>query len=111
MPYTKRQPRRDLDPDHEQLVQALVQEFKQRSLVRDAINYGQLPVIIEEQMRGSDRLRVYVIWPRWSTVREDHRSEAILDAYEREQGREVARRIVIALGLTPDEAKELGVQE
>jgi hypothetical protein len=113
MPYETRPPRRDVDPNHEQLVRALVQEFKEKSLSVAAMTASdeKAPVIIEEQMANSDRLRVYVKWAQWSGIREDHRTAAIFDAYERNFGREYARRIVIALGVTPEEAKDLGIQE
>ena len=111
MPYVKRPRRRDLDPNHAQLVGVLRQELKPKTLVQDVFKDKNAPVIIEEQMRSSERLQIYVTWAGWSGVREDHRTSAILDAYEQELGPEYARRIVVAMGLTPDEAKELGVQE
>ena len=111
MPYVKRPLHRDLDPNHVQLVGILRQELKPKTLVQDVFKDQSAPVIIEEQMRNSDRLQVYVKWARWSGIREDHRTAAILDAYEQELGRDYAGRIVIALGLTQDEARDLGIQD
>jgi hypothetical protein len=89
-----------------------MREFGEETLAQAAMKKDDapIPVIIEEQLPRSNRLRVYVKWARWSGIREDHRTAAILDAYERNLGPEYAKRIVIALGLTPDEANELGVQ-
>ena len=110
MAYVKRQRQRNQDPNHEYLVGCLVKEFSKK-MSQLALATESDPVIIEEQMRNSDRLQVYVIWAAWSDVQEEHRSAAILDAYERHFRQVYASRIVIALGLTPPEAKKLGIQE
>ena len=111
MPYVKRERQRELSPDHERLVSALIREMRPKTLVEDVFADRDAPKIIEEKMRHSDRLQVFVIWNQWLGVREDHRTAAILSAYERELGQEYARRVVIALGVTPDEATELGIKD
>jgi hypothetical protein len=111
MSYVKRPLRRDLAPDHESLVRELIQELKPQTLAQAAMKDKNAPVIIEEQMRNSDRLQVYVKWEKWAGVREDHRGAAILDAFEKALGQEYARRIIIAMGVTPEEAEDLGIQE
>jgi len=115
MPYVKRNIGREVAPNHEYLVESLTNELKNepkpKSLARDVFHpqNEDAPDIIEEQSRKSNYLHVYVIWKDWSGIREDYRSAAILDAYERQLGKEYAGRILVALGLTPEEAKSLGV--
>lgn len=108
MSYVKRPHQRRFDPIYEGCVSAVMEELGEKPpLVGGAVSSGA-PEIIEEQSRIADRLHVYVIWSGWSGVRDDHRSAAILDAYERKLGREYALRIVVALGLTPEEANLMG---
>lgn len=111
MPYIQRKLDRDLDPKHFELVETLRRELQPPTLGSNLINVLSAPVIIEEQMRNSNYLQVFVKWDRWLGVRENHRTAAILDAYEKALGTGYAARIVMALGLTSAEAAELGVRE
>ncbi len=102
MPYKTEGPRREVHPDHAQFVDTLVEEMRLG-------DKGNGPDILEQRVRNSDRLHVYVIWNKWADVREEQRSAAILDAYTRHFGDEKMRQMSIAMGLTPDEAKSLGI--
>jgi len=104
MSYIKRSPRRELDPSHDELVKSLVDEIA-------AGPTGTGPRIIEEAVHGSDRLHVYVDWDDWKNVKEEHRSAAILDAYRQAPGLgdDAVRRVTIAMGLTSEESKALGI--
>lgn len=68
------------------------------------------PLIIEEQMRLTDRIHVTVIWDLWGRVAPEDRSRIILDAYERVRGASAILTLSAALGLTHAEAKKLGVE-
>ncbi len=112
MPYVKKTTRANVAPNHEDLVEAIKNEFSPKTLAQEAFEMSlpryETPCIIEGTLRHSDKLEVYVVWDGWKDIREDHRTTAILDAYEREFPE---KRVVIALGVTPEEGKELGVIE
>lgn len=67
------------------------------------------PDIREEEIRHSPRMIVTVVWNKWRGVDETFRAPIILDAYERARGVDEAMRIAAALGVTPEEAKSLGI--
>lgn len=67
------------------------------------------PLILEDELRASRDLQVYVIWDRLVELRFDRRSDLILDAYEEAFGIEHRDRILVALGLTVPEAIERGL--
>ena len=91
-------------PDHERLVGELVRHL------RDEPNLPALPRIVEEDVRLTSSIRVYVLWDEWQTVSERERSEIVLQAYERARGQAEMLRISVAMGLTPLEAKELAIE-
>lgn len=95
-------PNREHDQNHEEMVRLLVEEIGQGRA-------GTGPQIIQQQVQGSDRLHVYVIWDRWPGVLEEHRSAAILDAYREHFGESTMSRVSIAMGLTPAEAEAMGI--
>lgn len=112
MPRIIKSPKLDVDANHEELVNGILNEFHAETPGKFLTDWRGIdtPVILEQQMVRSERLRVYVVWERWRGVREDHRTNAIIGAYERKLGPAYAGRIVIALGLTVDEAYELGLK-
>ena len=101
MPFYKEQPGQHRDANHNELVEAIVAEFDRQE--------GDGPVIIQEAVQASDRLHVFVIWDRFRNVREEHRSAAILDAYQQHFGEETMLRVAIAMGLTQAEADAMGI--
>jgi hypothetical protein len=86
------------------LTEAVLREWKKK-------DEEKLPIVIEEPLRNTDALQVYVVWSEWLDVDEEHRTAAILDAYEKNFGATKARQIIVALGVLPQEAKELGIIE
>lgn len=91
-------------PDHNNLVAELVRHLK------DEPNLPEFPKIIEEPVRLSSTLRVYVFWDAWGSVPELERSEIILEAYEQARGKQEMLRVSVAMGLTPLEGKQLGIE-
>lgn len=66
------------------------------------------PLIYHEG--GGDRpLRVYVVWDDWQTMNQIERSEVIVDAYEKAFGTDEALNVTLAMGLTSDEARRMGI--
>ena len=55
-------------------------------------------------------LELYVVWSRWNGVPSHDRSEIILDAFSAVEGEENLTRVVLALGLTPEEYEAQGYQ-
>ena len=112
MPYEQRTGAASRAPNHDALVSQLVAEFLPSlasGLTEAALGLKyKRPNIIEGQIRNTDRLEVYVVWEGWVGVSEEHRTNAILDAYREGQPKKIDR-IVIALGVTPEEAKNLGI--
>ena len=103
MPYTPSQSK-SLHGRHD-LVTRLVDELKNP---RPAGTL-QAPDIREDAQRFSGRLHVYVIWDSWQDVPDSNRGEIILDAYEACFGQDRARLISVAMGITPTEAKNMGI--
>jgi hypothetical protein len=68
------------------------------------------PRIIEEKVRGINRIHVTVIWPKWRDIDPADRSSTILDAYEQARGPEGMLSVSVAMGLTPEEADRLGIK-
>lgn len=102
MPFYTHKRTHARDPNHAELVSLLVKE-----ITGGATNQG--PTIIQEEVQGSDRLHVYVIWDEWGSVRDEHRASAILDAYKEAFDEETMQRVSIALGLTQEEADAMGI--
>lgn len=111
MPYEQRTSPPSVAPNHAKFVAAIAKEFSTPPLSPIQIRAAQfcLPHIIEGVIRNTDRLEVYVVWDDWAGVSEEHRTSAILEAYRQAADPTKVNRIVIALGLTPDEAMNLGV--
>lgn len=103
MPVIKRKLRAE-HPDHQKLVDELVRHLK------DEPDLPELPRIIEEDDRLSNNMHVYVLWDAWNSVTERERSEIILEAYKKARGQEEMLRVTIAMGVTPLEAKNLGLE-
>jgi hypothetical protein len=66
------------------------------------------PYFIEHAIKQTKTLHVTVIWDAWKRLSADARSRLVLDAYER-TGKFPVLKITVALGLTPVDAKNLGL--
>jgi hypothetical protein len=90
--------------EYDALVQKLVAEWKSGN------SLNPQPVILEERDRRSSLVHVYVIWDEWAAVDRVMRSEIIMDAAEKHLPANEVDNITIAMGLTADEAKRMGIQ-
>lgn len=95
------------DTDYNTLLTRLTQEWEQPD------PSAAEPVIIET----SDALRpqqtptqLYVIWSEWHNLAPRRRSEMMMDAYIAARGRPFASNVTLAMGLTPEEADNLGIR-
>jgi hypothetical protein len=68
---------------------------------------GEPEIIIERPTRGTTHL--YVIWARWDDMEQVVRSRIILDAFQAAKGDEEMVQVTVSMGLTPDEAKRIGI--
>lgn len=70
----------------------------------------EAPLIIEEEMRHSNRTHITVIWDEWAGIGPESRSRVIVEAYKRVRGADSVLNLSVALGLTHADAKKLGVE-
>ena len=103
MPVVKKRLGPKDHPDHDKFVAELVHHLSGEAGLPD------FPIIVEEDVRLSDNFRVYVSWDDWASVPETERSEIILEAYKQARGMPEVLRISVAMGLTPLEARQLGI--
>jgi hypothetical protein len=89
-------------PKHEKLVKKLVQEFS-------ATSPNLQPLILEERITATQSRHVRVIWDAWKDLRDEQRSDVIVEAYQQAEGEEAAGQITIAEGVTVPEALALGL--
>ncbi len=105
MPVVRRKEQIQGHPEHDSLRDELTEHLK-----RDvAEGVAEQPLIVEEEIRGSSRFRVYVLWDRWTSVKDDERSQIILEAYQNAYGAEKMLNASLVLGVTAIEAKQLGI--
>jgi hypothetical protein len=103
MPVIKKRLGTKDHPDHDRFVAELVRHLNGGPGLPD------FPKIVEEDVRLSNNFRVYVSWDDWASVPDTERSEIILEAYNHARGVPEMLRISVAMGLTPLEAKQLGI--
>ncbi|MCI0681634.1 MAG: hypothetical protein L0Y71_05990 [Gemmataceae bacterium] len=89
-------------PRFEGFVRRLTQELKSPSP-------GPQPLILEEEVSSTRSRHVRVIWDQWKKLREEERTDVILEAYKQAEGKDFADQITIASGLTGPEALALGL--
>lgn len=68
------------------------------------------PVIVSDVGGQNRPTRLYVIWSDWDAISQRERSEIVMSAYEHVAGTDAARRVTIAMGLTPAEANRMGIR-
>jgi hypothetical protein len=66
------------------------------------------PILVEDTSLGG--LRLYVIWSRWGNLDQRVRSEIITDAFTQAKGKLALPQLVVAMGLTPQEAQRMGIR-
>lgn len=72
---------------------------------------GQPLIVVEGG--ANEPIHVYVIWDKWSDLNQSERSEIIMDVVENLAGAHalpVNSPVTVAMGLTPDEAKRMGIE-
>lgn len=91
--------------DGERLLELLYQEWQAQR-----VGEGE-PLIIEEAPRSGELPNhLYVVWSKWGDLTPIERSRLILQAYERYRGRDIATSVTLAMGLTPAEARQMGIE-
>ena len=68
------------------------------------------PVIIEEPAGTGNYMRLYAVWPQWDEVAPRDRSNIIMRAYQNTHTLEELLNVSIAMGLTPEEAQQMGIR-
>ena len=87
-----------------QLLQSLTEEFRRYD--EPDQQYHQ-PLISVDQ--PGNRTHLLVIWDVWSSISQLERSALIMDAYKAAYGETAALNVSVAMGLTQDEAAQLGI--
>lgn len=67
------------------------------------------PRIAEDVFAKTGLVRVTVIWDRWDRIADEARADTIRAAYEAVEGKEMADRLALVIGLTVPEAHEYGM--
>lgn len=86
-------------PQHRLLVNQLADELTSET--------PKGPRIVEEEQRGGF-WHITVIWDAWAAIAAEDRGRIIMDAYKLRRT-DLLSKISVALGVTPDEAKKLGI--
>ena len=68
------------------------------------------PLIVIEEQPYTDTTHVTVVWDRWAGIDLEDRGRVIVEAFRQARGEDEAGRISIAMGVTPDEARKLGIE-
>ncbi|MCW5791948.1 MAG: hypothetical protein KIT72_16140 [Polyangiaceae bacterium] len=89
------------EPTEDQLRAELVQELRNPKAT------GEPDIVLQGSTTGG--IHVFVIWSQWLGLDQAVRSRIVLDAYEAWKGEQETLRVTVAMGLTPDEAKNLGI--
>ena len=68
------------------------------------------PIIVLESQGQKVPTHLYIIWSEWGELTQLERSEIALEAFAQAKGTGVASNLRVALGLTPEEAKRMGIE-
>ncbi len=68
------------------------------------------PIIILESQGQQVPTHLYVIWSEWGQLTQLERSEIVLEAYKEAKGNGHASQLRVALGMTPAEAEQMGIE-
>ncbi len=96
--------RRHGDIRFSDLKRRLIAEWRE-----EAAQAGAAPEIVEETNAAQKLVHVYVIWDDWADIDAQTRSEMIVDALQEVRGTAAVLDLSIAMGLTPAEAKRIGI--
>jgi hypothetical protein len=104
VPVIELKPRFD---DSTTLKDALLDEWKENPSA-GATPTTDPPTIYEEKNGSGQIVHVYVVWDKWADLAQGHRSRIITDAFWERYPAD-AGALTIAMGLTKNEAKTLGI--
>ena len=93
------------DVNTPQLLQQLTTEFEQYD---DPDQEYHQPLVNVEH-RGS-RTHLLVIWDIWRLISQQERSLLVMEAYKAARGVAAALDVSVAMGLTQDEAAQMGIE-
>jgi len=89
------------EKDRAELVDTLAAELKNTQTIP-----SRQPLILEQELRQTKSIHVLVFWDRWGAIPREQRGSIIMDAYEKVEP-DVINRILVAMGLTFEEAIEM----
>ena len=89
-------------PTEDELREALLAELR---TPKDA---GEPDIIIQTPHPSS--VHIFAIWSKWAGIEQVVRSRIILDAYVAWKGEPEAQKVTVSMGLTPEEAKQMGLE-
>ena len=92
--------------DYPELVQAIADELRRG---RPETPAG-CPLIVIEEQRYTNTIQVTVVWDRWAGIDLEDRGRVIVEAFRQARGEDEAGRISIAMGVTADEARKIGME-
>ncbi len=67
------------------------------------------PILIEQPSGAEGYIRLYVLWAKWQSIPQQQRSRIIMESYKKTHSLDDLLNVTIAMGLTPDEAREMGL--
>jgi hypothetical protein len=100
MPVIEKLPRGAL-PEEAALREELERELQAPSQALE-------PIIVVERPHAST-IHLFGIWSKFEPLEQLVRSRILLDAFEAVRGKEEALKVTVSMGLTPDEARRLGI--
>lgn len=90
---------------------ARLDDLEKRLIVEWKANTGSAYPDIREEVDPVGRVvHVYVIWDEWRDLDHTRRSEVITDAFLATHGQEAIIDLTVAMGLTPEEARRMGIE-
>jgi len=96
---TKRTPA----PEAAALERIIVQEWRANTDNPDQ------PIILIDETGPVQTKHVFVVWDRWRGMEQLDRSETIMKACEEMMSPEELQRVTVAMGLTKEEARRMGI--
>jgi hypothetical protein len=93
-------------PRRQDLLDALVSEWRKPH----AQAGDEYPTILVQEAHAAGTRYVYVVWKEWALITQRDRSELIMDACEQVKGTDWALRVIVAMGLTPEEAQRMRLE-
>ena len=89
-----------------------LQDLKQRLMEEWSSSHSTIEprADIREEVDSQGRaVHLYVIWSEWGEMDHQRRSEVIMDAFIDVHGAPAAEKVSVAMGITPQEATRMGI--